>query len=160
MYTIAPTSLTDSDLTALIARLDAYQESLYPAESNHLIDLSLLAAESVIVLLIRDPQQQAVGCGAIVLGDEGFGEMKRVFIDPEHRGQKLGERLLEALEAEALRRDCHTVRLETGIHQQAAVRLYTRGGYQTRCAFAPYQPDPLSLFMEKLLVADLRSAVL
>ena len=66
----------------------------------------------------------------------------------------------KALETEALRRDCHTVRLETGVHQQAAVRLYTRWGYQTRSAFAPYQPDPLSLFMEKLLVADLRSAAL
>ena len=52
------------------------------------------------------------------------------------------------------------MRLETGIYQQAAVRLYTRWGYQTRSAFAPYQPDPLSLFMEKLLVADLRSAAL
>ena len=70
------------------------------------------------------------------------------------------EVLLEALETEALRRDCHTVRLETGVHQQAAVRLYTRWGYQTRSAFAPYQPDPLNLFMEKLLVADLRSAAL
>ncbi len=158
MYSIAPTAITDPDLTALIARLDAYQESLYPAESNHLVDLSQLAVESVIVLLIRDARQRAVGCGAIVLGNDGIGEMKRVFIDPDHRGQKLGERLLAALEKEALRRECHTVRLETGIHQQAAVRLYTRWGYQTRCAFAPYRPDPLSLFMEKLLVADLRSA--
>ncbi|VTN05249.1 Uncharacterised protein [Raoultella ornithinolytica] len=35
MYTIAPTAITDPHLTALIARLDAYQKSLYPAESNH-----------------------------------------------------------------------------------------------------------------------------
>lgn len=160
MYTIAPTSLSHPDLTALITQLDAFQESLYPAESNHLVDLSQLQAESVIVLLIRDDSQQAVGCGAIVLDDDGFGEMKRVFIDPNHRGQMLGERLLEALESEARRRDCHTVRLETGIYQQAAVRLYTRSGYQTRSPFAPYQEDPLSLFMEKLLVADLRSAAL
>ncbi|MGX2008564.1 GNAT family N-acetyltransferase, partial [Enterobacter asburiae] len=34
MYTIAPTAITDPHLAALIARLDAYQESLYPAESN------------------------------------------------------------------------------------------------------------------------------
>ncbi|MDA4629717.1 GNAT family N-acetyltransferase, partial [Escherichia coli] len=36
---------------ALIAELDAYQQTLYPAESNHLIDLSALPAESVIALL-------------------------------------------------------------------------------------------------------------
>lgn len=90
MYTIAPTTLAHPDLTALIAQLDAYQESLYPAESNHLVDLTQLAPESVIVLLIRDAQQQAVGCGAIVLDKQGFGEMKRVYIDPTHRGQMLG----------------------------------------------------------------------
>jgi putative acetyltransferase len=38
------------------------------------------------------------GCGAIVLSAEGFGEMKRVYIDPQHRGQQLGEKLLAALE--------------------------------------------------------------
>jgi putative acetyltransferase len=71
-----------------------------------------------------------------------------------------GRKLLAALEAKARQRDCHTLRLETGIHQHAAIALYTRNGYQTRCAFAPYQPDPLSVFMEKPLFADLRSAAL
>lgn len=36
--------------------------------------------------------------------------MKRVFIHPAHRGQQLGERLLAALEEEAINRECHTVR--------------------------------------------------
>ncbi|STW06912.1 N-acetyltransferase GCN5 [Klebsiella grimontii] len=106
MYTIAATPLNHPDLTALIAELDAYQQTLYPAESNHLIDLSALPAESVIALIIRDTRQQAVGCGAIVLGEEGFGEMKRVFINPAHRGQQLGEKLLAALEKEAINREC------------------------------------------------------
>ena len=146
MYTITDIAPTDAEFIALIAALDAWQETLYPAERNHLLDLSQLPP--------------AVGCGAIVLSEEGFGEMKRVYIDPQHRGQQLGEKLLAALEAKARQRDCHTLRLETGIHQHAAIALYTRNGYQTRCAFAPYQPDPLSVFMEKPLFADLRSAAL
>lgn len=52
MYTIAATPLNHPDLTALIAELDAYQQTLYPAESNHLIDLSALPAASVIALII------------------------------------------------------------------------------------------------------------
>lgn len=157
----SPTSpLPTPNFIALIAALDAWQETLYPAESNHLLDLSQLPPQTVIALAIRSPQGEAVGCGAIVLSEEGFGEMKRVYIDPQHRGQQLGEKLLAALEAKARQRDCHTLRLETGIHQHAAIALYTRNGYQTRCAFAPYQPDPLSVFMEKPLFADLRSAAL
>ena len=160
MYTVTDIAPTDAEFTALIAALDAWQETLYPAESNHLLDLSQLPPQTVIALAIRSPQGEAVGCGAIVLSEEGFGEMKRVYIDPQHRGQQLGEKLLAALEEKARQRDCHTLRLETGIHQHAAITLYTRNGYQTRCAFAPYQPDPLSVVMEKPLFADLRSAAL
>ena len=99
MYTVTDIAPTDAEFTALIAALDAWQETLYPAESNHLLDLGQLPPETVIALAIRSPQGEAVGCGAIVLSEEGFGEMKRVYIDPQHRGQQLGEKLLAALEA-------------------------------------------------------------
>jgi hypothetical protein len=33
----------------------------------------------------------------------------------------------------------------------AAVELYRKAGFVPRTAFAPYQPDPLSVFMEKRL---------
>ncbi|HEJ0445096.1 TPA: GNAT family N-acetyltransferase, partial [Klebsiella pneumoniae] len=104
MYTITDIAPTDAEFIALIAALDAWQETLYPAESNHLLDLSQLPPQTVIALAIRSPQGEAVGCGAIVLSEEGFGEMKRVYIDPLHRGQQLGEKLLAALEAEARQR--------------------------------------------------------
>ncbi len=42
MYTIAITSPADPDVSALIHELDKYQSTLYPAESNHLIDLAAL----------------------------------------------------------------------------------------------------------------------
>lgn len=160
MYSITSESASHPDIVALITALDRYQTELYPAESNHLIDLTQLAAGSLLMMVIRDNQLNAVGCGAIVLNGDGSGEMKRVYIDPTHRGQKLGEKLLAALEDEALSRHCHTLRLETGIKQHAAIQLYERCGYQTRTAFAPYAEDPLSLFMEKGLVADVRLAVL
>jgi len=160
MYSITSESARHPDILSLIAALDCYQSELYPAESNHLLDLSALPQASLILMIIRDPQLNAVGCGAVVLNGDGTGEMKRVYIDPAHRGQRLGERLLAALEDEALSRDCHTLRLETGIKQHAAVRLYENSGYERRTAFAPYSEDPLSLFMEKALVEDVRLAAL
>lgn len=160
MYSITSESPTHPDIINLIAALDAYQSELYPAESNHLLDLRALPAQKLIMMVIRDLQLHAVGCGAIVLNGDGTGEMKRVYIDPAHRGQHLGNTLLAALEDEALSRSCHTLRLETGIKQEAAVRLYEQHGYRQRDAFAPYVADPLSIFMEKVLVADVRLAVL
>ena len=121
MYSINSESARHPDILSLIAALDRYQSELYPAESNHLIDLAALPETSLILMVIRDQQLQAVGCGAIVLNGDGTGEMKRVYIDPAHRGQHLGETLLAALEDEALSRHCHTVRLETGIKQRAGL---------------------------------------
>lgn len=151
MYSTAMTHAADPDVNALIAELDRYQEALYPEESNHLLDLSQLPSEQLIVMLIRKGEE-AVGCGATVLGDAGQGEMKRVFINPTHRGQRLGEKLLAELESAAWQRGCRMLQLETGIHQHAAICLYQRCGYEVCDAFAPYQPDPLSVFMMKPLV--------
>lgn len=150
MYTIAITQSTDPAVNALIAELDRYQSTLYPEESNHLLDLASLPQNQLIVMVIRKGEE-AVGCGAIVLDDVGRGEMKRVFINPTHRGQRLGEKLLAELETAALQRGCRTLQLETGIHQHAAICLYQRCGYEVCDAFAPYQPDPLSVFMVKPL---------
>lgn len=160
MYSIAIESADQPDIQALIDKLDRYQRALYPEESNHLVDLGTIPASALIMLAIRDGRGQAIGCGAVLLSADGSGEIKRVFIDSAHRGQLLGEKLLSALETVSLERGCHTLQLETGIHQQAAIRLYQRCGYQACAAFAPYGPDPLSVFMTKLLVPDVRLAAL
>lgn len=157
MYRIVDAAATQPDLIALIAALDAYQSALYPAESNHLLDLAALPAGTLILREIMH-RDEAVGCGAVVLNHDGSGEMKRVFIDPRHRGQRLGEKLLAALEQAAAGKSCHTLRLETGIEQHAAVKLYQRCGYQICEPFAPYSADPLSIFMQKSLVAEPHSA--
>lgn len=160
MYSIAIEPIDQPDILALIDKLDRYQSALYPEESNHLVDLNTIPASDLIMQAIRDSRGQAIGCGAVLLNADGSGEIKRVFIDSAHRGQLLGEKLVASLEAAALERGCHTLQLETGIHQQAAIRLYERCGYQACAAFAPYAPDPLSVFMTKLLVADVRLAAL
>ncbi len=42
MYSITSESARHPDILNLIAALDRYQSELYPAESNHLLDLSAL----------------------------------------------------------------------------------------------------------------------
>ena len=43
------------------------------------------------------------------------------------------------------------LRLETGVHQQAAIRLYEQCGFRRIPPFGPYTNDPLSLCYEKQL---------
>jgi putative acetyltransferase len=74
-----------------------------------------------------------------------------MFVSPEARGLKLGRRLLERIEEEGRREGLRCLRLETGIYQPEALGLYRSAGYAERAAFGAYEPDPLSVFMEKSL---------
>jgi putative acetyltransferase len=136
------------DVVALIDALDAYQKPLYPPESHHGIDVAALSAPNVLFAVARDGQGRAVGCGAIVVGTE-FGELKRMFVRPESRGQGIAANVLRFLENEAKARGCLTFMLETGPSQPEAIAFYARSGYEHRGPFGGYGPDPFSVFMEK-----------
>ena len=138
------------DVIALITALDAYQDSLYPPESRHALDLSVLVQPHVLFAVARDAAGQAVGCAAIVLGAE-YGEIKRMFVSPRARGLGVARRLLDMLEAEAAAKGCQRVTLETGPYQPEALGLYEACGYERRGPFGGYADDPLSVFMQKAL---------
>jgi putative acetyltransferase len=144
------------EITALIDALDAFQKPLYPAQSHHGIDMQALTAPGVVFAVARDATGQACGCGAIVLMRDG-GELKRMYVPPEARGRGLGTALLRFLEAQARARGCAVLRLETGIRQPDALRLYARAGYLERGPFGAYSADPNSVFMEKALCAATRA---
>jgi putative acetyltransferase len=150
LIAIARESPRQDDVIALIRQSDALMQSLYPAESNHLVDVESLAAFNVHFLVARE-QGRALGCGAFVLGEAGQAEMKRVFVAPAARGKGVARLLMEALEREAAQRGVTLMQLETGIKQPEAIALYRKFGYAERGPFGSYQPDPLSLFMEKRL---------
>jgi PPOX class probable FMN-dependent enzyme len=142
------------DVIALIADLDAYQDTLYPPESRHALDLNSLKQANVLFAVARDAAGAAVGCGAIVLEDDaGEGELKRMYVKPSARGHGVARRLLSLLEARAQAHGCCTLRLETGPSQPEALALYARFGYARRGPFGGYRDDPLSVFMEKPLPA-------
>jgi putative acetyltransferase len=96
-----------------------------------------------------------VACGAARdawAPDEGaYGEIKRMYVRPEMRGRRIGEQLLERLEAGLAERGVRRALLETGHLLHAAIRLYERCGYRRCGAFGGYPDNGLSLFYEKRL---------
>ena len=150
MITIARESPRQDDVAALIRQSDALMQSLYPAESNHLVDIDALAAPHVHFFVARE-DGRALGCGAFVVGTEKNAEMKRVFVDPAARGKGIARLIMDALEREAATLGIERMQLETGIKQPEAITLYRKFGYVERGPFGAYKPDPLSLFMEKRL---------
>jgi GNAT superfamily N-acetyltransferase len=71
-----------------------------------------------------------LGCVAVRTLQPGLGELKRMWVDPAHRGTGLGSRLLTAIEAQAARLGLAELRLDTNEGLRAALALYRSHGYQ------------------------------
>lgn len=150
--TIDVESPDQSDVIALIAELDAYQDTLYPPESRHSLDLESLKQANVLFAVARDSTAQAIGCAALVFY-AGYAEIKRLYVHPRGRGQGVARKLLALLESRASGADCKLLKLETGPYQPDALALYTSAGYERRGPFGDYTNDPLSVFMQKRISA-------
>ena len=94
MITIELASPLLPEVGELIRASDAYAQALYPAESNHLVDIESLAQPHVIFCVAR-PEGEIVGCGAAVLAPEGYAEIKRMFVHEAARGHGVGRRILK-----------------------------------------------------------------
>jgi GNAT superfamily N-acetyltransferase len=132
----------------IIGELEAELDPMYPEASRHGYSVEKLISEGVDFFLVRY-QGQPVGCGGIQLFGSEYGELKRMYIRPAFRGLGLARRLIDRLAEHARDQGVIVLRLETGIHQHEAIRLYERMGFRQIPPFDPYRPDPLSVFYER-----------
>ena len=139
------------DAMLLIDELQTHLESFYPPESRHGFSVERLIKEGVAFFVLRVDGAPA-GCGGIKLFGREYGELKRMYVRPEFRGRKYGELLVDHLSAYARTHGVTLLRLETGIHQQAAIRLYERLGFRRIPPFGPYTDDPVSRCYEKSIL--------
>jgi GNAT superfamily N-acetyltransferase len=139
-----------ADAVALLAELDAVLNPLYPPESRHGFTIARLIAQAVAFFVLRADDAPA-GCGGIQLFGTEYGELKRMYVRPGFRGLGYGKLLLDHLSDYARAHGVGALRLETGIHQAAAIRLYERAGFHRIPPFGDYKADPLSLCFEKCI---------
>jgi putative acetyltransferase len=150
MPTIITAERPDSaDAVALISELEAQLEPLYPRASRHGLSVERLLAEAVAFFVLRSEGTPAACGGVKLLGD--YGELKRMYARDRFRGLGFGRLMLEHLAEYTRAQGITVLRLETGIHQHAAIGLYERMGFYRIPPFGPYTDDPLSLCYEKRL---------
>lgn len=155
--TIAQERPDQADVVELLASLDRYLASLYPPEANFIMDVQALLAPEVSFYVARDGEQ-IVGTGAFrrmqgetATGGAPYGEIKRMYVDPSRRGERIGARVLQTLEDRLRSEGYRWALLETGPEQLEAVRLYERCGYQPRGVFGLYPDNGLSSYYAKAL---------
>jgi putative acetyltransferase len=135
----------------LIDELEAILAPSYPPESRHGYSVEKLLREEVAFFVVSVDDLPA-GCGGVqVFGDEGYAELKRMYVRPAFRGRGLGRHLVEHLSRHAAERGVTVVRLETGVLQVEAIGLYSSVGFRRIAPFGPYREDPVTLCMERRL---------
>ena len=136
---IAPESLTGAVAAALIEALNAELSQRYPepGATHFRLDPTEVAPGNGIFVVARS-NGRPVGCGALrrirepsLVAELGpnVGELKRMYVEPEVRGRRIGQAILDRLEAEARTLGLTRLVLETGTRQGEALALYQRAGF-------------------------------
>ena len=102
-----------------LARRDGKDHPL--AQFNEISNLNYV----VLVLLDNKP----VGCGAISNYNQTAMEVKRMYVTPSYRGQKLGECILSELENWTKELGLNKCILFMGVNKPEAMKLYTRNHF-------------------------------
>jgi putative acetyltransferase len=139
-----------ADAQMLINELERHLAGLYPIQSRHGLSVARLLEERVAFFVLRYADDPA-GCGGVQCFGKEYAELKRMYVRPDYRRKGLGDQIVKHLEAYAQAQGIGIIRLETGIYQEAAIRLYERMGYQKIPPFGDYEDGPHNLFYEKAI---------
>ena len=106
-------------------------------------------------LLLATEGSYAAGIACLKRLRDGIGEIKRMYVRPEFRGQGIGRALLDMLVAEAREIGYPTIRLDSARFMEAAHALYRSAGFRE---IEPYPESEIPpdfrkhwVFMEKQL---------
>ena len=152
-FDIRRAGLESAPAQTLIEALNAELRAMYPEPgANHFRLEPHEVDEGRGIFLIAARGDRPIGCGALRSLDTRTGEIKRMFVIAEERGNGIGRAILEALEAEARRLGFSRVLLETGTRQLAAIELYERAGFVRIPPYGEYVASAAtSLCMAKAL---------
>jgi GNAT superfamily N-acetyltransferase len=140
--TIAEEPFDAPDSQELLAELSSDLVRRYRGDEHPNVSPSPLDVASFLVA--RDGRGRALGCVALRRRDDGSFEIKRMYVRPEGRGRRLGDRLLADIEERARSLGATRLKLETGAPQPEAIAVYERNGYHPIEPYGDYKDSPLS----------------
>jgi GNAT superfamily N-acetyltransferase len=139
----------------LISELCAEMTARYGAPPSP-FSLAEAAAPRTMFVVAR-LRGEPIGCGALRCLDAETAEIKRMYVAPSGRRQGVARQILATLERHAQQFNYRTIRLETGIHQPEAQRLYESMGFRQIEAFGPYIGNPTSICFAKTVPGSAHS---
>ena len=141
-------SYRTSDEEAVVA---LWQEcGLTRAWNNPRLDIARKLTEQPELFLVGTVEGTLIAT-AMVGFDGHRGWAYYLAVSPNHRRRSYGRSLMREAERLLLARGCPKLNLLVRSSNADILEFYRKLGYVERGPFGAYQPDPLSLFMEKQL---------
>jgi putative acetyltransferase len=148
MLTVLKTSSENQDFQKLTSLFDEYLIDIDGDEKDFFASFNQIYLENVVICYEND---LAIGCGAFKKHPNNTVELKRMFVDPNHRGKGAAKRILQELETWSAEFGTTTIILETSIKLIAAMDLYAKSGYEPIANYDQYIGVESSFCMQKKL---------
>lgn len=117
---------------------EAYYSSLVGGEKNRKDFVPYNISQNISIVVIACIAEKAVGCAGLKRYNENDAEVKRVWVEPDHRRSHIASEMMRLLENKA--RELHFTRtvLQTREAMTAAVSFYEKLGYYRISNYPPY----------------------
>ena len=149
MIEVLHTDSKNTDFQQLVHLLD--QELAKIDGEEHAFYHQFNAIDHLKHVIVVYQNNIAISCGAIKALDNEAVEVKRMYTLQQYRGKGIASQVLLALENWAKKLNFQITRLETGIRQPDAIRLYQKNGYQVIKNYGQYAGVENSKCFEKSL---------
>ncbi len=158
--TLAVADWDDEGLARMRAEQQAELAAMYDGQGDM---ETALPPEEMLATVTVSVDGDVVACGSLRdahrYGDR-YGELKRMYVRPGHRGRGYSRLVLGRLERIAAENGLHRIILETGMRQVEAIGLYRSEGYRRIPCYGPYDEATLSVCYARWLVPDAATRVL
>lgn len=142
------TTSDNPDFKYLTQLFDTYLIDIDGDEKDFFAQYNQIYLPNVIVCY---EDRVPVGCGALKEYDAKTGEIKRMFVHPEHRNKGIANAILQELETWAKELHFTSCMLETSFKLENAIALYTKFGYQQIPNYGQYIGVESSVCMKKYI---------
>lgn len=126
--------VTEKDVVDINGLLSQLSKNALPLNFDQLVEITEQKNFTVAIVRIS-ATQQIIGMGSGILVQTLMGSkvlIEDVIVDKEHRGQKLGERIIEKLIEYAQQNKAKYIELTSKPARKAANELYKKLGFRKR----------------------------
>ena len=128
----------NEDFHKFYLKTEEFYSSIVGGLKNRAAFVPYNISESITDVLIASVSGVAVGCAGLKAYSDSDVEIKRVWVDPEFRGNHISTAMMDALENKASELGFKRAILQTRPQMEEAVHLYAKRGYVLIENYPPY----------------------